>query len=143
MQGFRNILAVILAVVAVSALLAACASDESDLPAREPIEKGTPVALDAQQQEAVVMAVTKAMKETRSIMFGPIEGARNSHGRVAVCGQVNGKDAAGKYIGASPFIGVLTGTSKSPEFVVVGIGSSSRERLEVTTLCRASGVQAL
>jgi hypothetical protein len=35
---------------------------------------------------------------------------------------------------------VLMGTSDSPDFVVVGIAASERERAEVAALCRESGV---
>ena len=38
-----------------------------------------------------------------------------------------------------PYVGVLMGTPTSPEFVVVGIAASDRERAEVASLCRESG----
>jgi hypothetical protein len=52
---------------------------------------------------------------------------------------VNGRNSAGK-VSISPFIGVLMGPDVDADFVVVGIGSSDRERVEVTSLCRASGI---
>lgn len=104
------------------------------------IEAGQPVGLDTRQQEAVVAGVAKWMKDPGSIQFGTMEGARNGSGRIAVCGEVNGRNGAGSYVGMAPFIGVLMGTRASPEFVVVGIGSSGRERAEVTSLCRDSGI---
>jgi hypothetical protein len=115
----------------------------SEMPAALPgesIEAGKPVGLNSQQQEAVVAGVTKWMKDPRSVHFGVMEGARNSRGLIVVCGQVNGRNSAGSYAGLSPFIGVLMGTTARPEFVVIGIGSSGRERAEVTALCRESGV---
>ena len=145
-----------LVAVSVSTLLSACvASGESDtahlpvflsapyssLPPGGPIEKGRPVALDPLQQEVVVRGVAKWMKEPRSIAFGPMEAARNDLGFIVVCGEVDGRNSAGRYVGPSPFIGVLMGKLKSPDFVVVGLGSSDGERTEVLTLCRESGVQ--
>jgi hypothetical protein len=52
---------------------------------------------------------------------------------------VNGRNSAGK-VSISPFIGVVTGPDANADFVLVGIGSSDRERAEVTSLCRASGI---
>ena len=115
----------------------------SDLPPALPgesIEAGKPVDLNARQQEAVVAGVIKWMKDPRSAHFGTMQGARNSRGRTVVCGQVDGRNSAGGYVGLSPFIGVLMGSATRPDFVVVGIGASSRERAEVTALCRDSGV---
>ena len=40
----------------------------------------------------------------------------------------------------SPFVGVLMGPDVDADFVLVGIGSSVRDRAEVTQLCRASGI---
>jgi hypothetical protein len=40
----------------------------------------------------------------------------------------------------SPFVGVLMGPDVDADFVLVGIGSSGRERAEVIQLCRASGI---
>ena len=115
----------------------------SDMPPALPgesIEAGKPVDLSARQQEAVVAGITKWMKDPRSAHFGTMQGARNSRGLVVVCGQVEGRNSAGGYTGLSPFIGVLMGSVARPDFVVVGIGSSGRERAEVTSLCRDSGV---
>ncbi len=39
-----------------------------------------------------------------------------------------------------PFVGVLMGPDVDADFVLVGIGSSERERAEVIQLCRASGI---
>ena len=39
-----------------------------------------------------------------------------------------------------PYVGVLMGTPASPDFVVVGIAASERERAEVASICRESGV---
>ena len=40
----------------------------------------------------------------------------------------------------APYVGVLMGTPASPDFVVVGIAASERERAEVASICRESGV---
>jgi hypothetical protein len=117
----------------------------SDLPAPPPgtaIEAGAKVTLDAREQEAVVAAVTKWMKDPGSAQFGPMGGARNSRGLVTVCGEVRGRNGTGNYVAMAPYVGVLMGTRTSPTFVVVGIASSDRERAEVTSLCRDSGVAA-
>ena len=109
-------------------------------PAGGSIEAGTKMALDARQQEAVVAGVTKWLKDPGSAQFGPMGSARNSHGTVTVCGHVTGRNGGGAYVGMAPYIVMLMGTPASPDFVVVGIGASSRERAEVTSLCRESGV---
>lgn len=104
------------------------------------IEAGTKVTLDARQQEAVVAGVSKWMKTPASTRFGTMSGARNSRGTITVCGEVDGRNGNGAYVGMRPYIGVMMGTPASPEFVVVGIAASDRERIEVVSLCRDSGV---
>jgi hypothetical protein len=114
----------------------------SDLPPAPPgtkIESGTKIALDARQQEAVITGVVKWMKDPRAIQFGPMEAARNSRGTVTVCGDVRGRSGSGTYAPPARYVGVLMGSSASPEFVVVGIAGSARERAEVVSLCRESG----
>lgn len=114
----------------------------SDLPPAPPgtkIESGVRVPLDARQQEAVVTGVAKWMKDPRSVQFGLMEAARNSRGTITVCGDVRGRNASGAYAVMTRYIGVLMGDSASPEFVVVGIAGSPRERAEVAALCRETG----
>lgn len=115
-------------------------SDLPQAPAGASIEAGTKVVLDARQQEAVVAGVSKWMKTPASTQFGIMSGARNSRGIVTVCGEVNGRNGNGAYVGMRPYVGVLMGTPASPDFVVVGIAASERERAEVASLCRESGV---
>ena len=109
-------------------------------PAGTSIEPGAKVVLDARQQEAVVAGVSKWMKAPGSTQFGIMSGARNSRGVVTVCGEVNGRNGNGAYVGMRPYVGVLMCTPASPDFVVVGIAASERERAEVAALCRESGV---
>ena len=142
-----------LVVVAVVAALAACTPDTphtpiflappyDGLPPARPgttIEPGRPVGLDARQRKTVVVSVQKWMKDPASVQFGTIEAVRNSRGLITVCGEVNGRNSAGK-ASISPFIGVLMGPDADAEFVLVGIGSSDRERGEVIHLCRDNGI---
>jgi hypothetical protein len=109
-------------------------------PAGTAIEAGTKVTLDARQQEAVVAGVSKWMKTPASTRFGIMSGARNSRGTITVCGEVDGRNGNGAYVGMKPYVGVMMGTPAAPEFVVVGIAASERERTEVVSLCRESGV---
>ena len=109
-------------------------------PAGTAIEAGTKLTIDALQQEAVVAGVSKWMKTPGSTRFGLMSGARNSRGTVTVCGEVDGRNGNGLYVGMRPYVGVLMGTPASPDFVVVGIASSERERAEVASICRESGV---
>ncbi len=109
-------------------------------PAGMPIEAGTKVTLDARQQEAVVAGVSRWMKVPATVRFGLMSGARNSRGTVTVCGEVDGRNGNGDYVGMKPYVGVLMGEATSPDFVVVGIATSERERAEVASLCRESGV---
>jgi hypothetical protein len=88
----------------------------------------------------VVTGVSKWMKAPASTQFGIMSGARNSRGVVTVCGEVNGRNGNGAYVGMRPYVGVLMGPPASPDFVVVGIAASERERAEVASLCRESGV---
>src|ERR1043165_6499284 len=79
----------------------------SDLPAPPPgtaIEAGSRVTLDAREQEAVVAGVTKWMKDPGSVQFGPMSGARNSHGLVTVCGEVRGRNGTGSYARMAPYV---------------------------------------
>jgi hypothetical protein len=105
-----------------------------------PIERGQRFDLNARQQRTVVLGVTKWMNDPASVQFRAVEAARNSRGLITVCGLVNGRNTAGSYVDLSPFVGVLMGPNADADFVLVGIGSSDRERTEVTSLCRASGI---
>jgi hypothetical protein len=103
------------------------------------IEPGRPVRLDGPQQAAVTIGVLKWMKDPVSAQFRGLEAVQNSRGLITVCGEVNGRNSAGK-ASISPFIGVVMGPDADADFVLVGIGSSDREWAEVTSLCRANGL---
>jgi hypothetical protein len=109
-------------------------------PPGAPIERGRPVRLNSRHQQAVVVSVMKWMKDAASVQFRGIEAVQNSRGLIVVCGWVNGRNTAGNLVGFQPFVGVLMGPDEDADFVLVGIGSSDRERAEVTSLCRASGI---
>ena len=109
-------------------------------PPGAPIEPGRPVSLSARQQQGVVVGVVKWMKDPASIQFRGIEAVQNSRSLIPVCGLVNGRNTEGNLVGFQPFVGVLMGPGEDADFVLVGIGSSDRERAEVTSLCRASGI---
>jgi hypothetical protein len=111
-------------------------------PAGTPIEPGRPVGLNGRQQAAVVTGVLKWMKDPGSVQFRGIEGVQNSRGLITVCGEVNGRNSAGK-VSVSPFVGVLMGPGADADFVLVGIGSSDRARGEVIRLCRESGIRGV
>jgi len=114
----------------------------ASLPAPSPaaaIEQGTPVKLDARQQEAVVVGVLKWMKDPYSAAFGDIGAVRNRNGSITACGEVNGRSPAGVHAGMTPFIGVLMGGPATPEFVTVEIGALRSQRADVEGLCRESG----
>ncbi len=116
-----------------------------DLPPAPPgatIEAGTSVALTPLQQEAVVVGVIMWLKDGSSARFGEMRAARNSHGKVTVCGLVDGRNSEGSLLGLAPFIGVIAGTPEKPDFVLVEIGSTPRQRAVVTGLCEESGIRA-
>ena len=104
------------------------------------IKAGTPERLAARQQDAVRASVATWLKHPASARFGEMAAARKSNGAVTVCGYVNGKNARGIYGGIAPFIGVLHGTPAKPDFVVVEIGSTVKDRAVVASLCRESGI---
>ena len=104
------------------------------------ILRGEPARLDPQQQEAVVVGVTKWLKNRSSARFGSMQVVRDPRGPVVVCGWIDGQNGSGAYRGMSPYIGVLTGARNDAEFVVVGIGATARERAEVVSLCAEVGV---
>lgn len=117
----------------------------SDLPPAPPgasIDAGTPVPLTPLQQEAVVVGVMTWLKDGSSARFGEMRAARNSHGKVTVCGLVDGRNGEGRLLGLSPFIGVIAGTPEKPDFVLVEIGSTPRQRAVVTGLCVESGIRS-
>jgi hypothetical protein len=111
-------------------------------PPGTPNEPGRPVVLNGRQQEAVVTGVLKWMKEPASVQFLKIQAVQNGRGRITVCGEVNGRNSAGT-VTISPFVGVLMGPDADADFVLVGIGSSDRERAEVTSLCRTNGLYGI
>ena len=143
-----------LVVIAAGAALIACTPDTAHWPIFLPppynalapappgttIEPGRPVGLNGRQQEAVIMGVLKWMKDPVSVQFRGIKGVRNSRSLITVCGEVNGRNTAGRYVGLLPFVGVLMGPDDDADFVLVGTGSTERDRAEVTQLCRASGI---
>jgi hypothetical protein len=146
-----------LVVVAVVAALAACTPDTAHVPIflpdpyntwppappGTPIEPGRPVDLNGGQRKTVVASVQKWMKDPASVQFGSIKAVRSSRGQITVCGEVNGRNRAGSLVGMSPFVGVLMGPDVDADFVLVGIGSSERDRAEVIQLCRASGIYGI
>ncbi|MEA2919392.1 MAG: hypothetical protein QOJ15_11473 [Bradyrhizobium sp.] len=79
-------------------------------------------------------------KDPASVQFGAIKAVRNNRGLITVCGEVNGRNTAGSFVGMLPFVGGLVGPDADADFVLVGIGSSERDRAEVTSLCRATGL---
>jgi hypothetical protein len=105
-----------------------------------PIEAGKHVGLSARQQEAVVIGVSRWLKDSASAQFGEMQGARNSRNVITVCGTVDGRNTAGRLVGLSPFVGVLQGTAAAPAFVLVEIGTTAGARAEVMSLCRDSGL---
>jgi hypothetical protein len=110
-----------------------------DAPPGATIEPGTPVKLDARQQEAVVAGVVKWMKDPASVSFGPMAAARTRRGGIVVCGEVSGRNSVGVQAALVPFIGMLTARPTAPEFVVVDIAASRQPRAELEALCRQSG----
>jgi hypothetical protein len=142
-----------LVIIAACAALMACTRDTAHwpiflpppynawpaAPAGTPIEPGRPVRLDGAQQAAVATSVLKWMKDPGSVQLRGIEAVQNNRGLITVCGEVNGRNSAGK-ASISPFIGVLMGPDADADFVLVGIGSSDRERGDVIHLCRDNGI---
>lgn len=116
----------------------------SDLPPAPPgasIDAGKPVPLTPLQQEAIVAGVMVWLKDGSSARFGEMRAARNSRGKVTVCGLVDGRNSEGRLLGLAPFIGVIAGTPEKPDFVLVEIGSTPRQRAVVTGLCEESGIR--
>ena len=111
-----------------------------DAPAGATIEPGMPVKLNPQQQEAVIAGVRKWMKDPPSATFGAIAAARTRRGGIVVCGEVTGRNSAGVVAPMAPFIGMLTTSPSSPEFVVVDIAADGKPRAELEALCRQSGI---
>jgi hypothetical protein len=114
-------------------------SDLPEAPAGTTIEPGTPVKLNARQQEAVIAEVRKWMKDPASVSFGGMAAARTRRGGIVVCGEVTGRNSVGVLPPMAPFIGVLTASPSSPKFVVVDIAASGDPRAELEALCRQSG----
>ena len=81
-------------------------------PAGSTIEPGRPVGLNGRQQESVVLGVLKWMKDPISVQFSGLAGVRNSRSLITVCGQVNGRNKAGRYVGMLPFVGILDGAGR-------------------------------
>jgi hypothetical protein len=125
-----------------AAVLSACLNGTANgpsTPAGPAIEPGTPVSLDSRQLEAVVKGVAAKLDTLHSLQFGAMYAARNSRGIVAACGTVYRRDPQGMAGLANSYVGVLTGSSAHPEFVVVGVGASPQDRREVDSLCHESG----
>jgi hypothetical protein len=104
------------------------------------LEPGMPMKLDPQQQEAVVVGVRKWMKEPGSAWFGAMSGVKLRQGKLAVCGEVDGRNATGVHAGMARFVGVMMGPPKTPEFVVVSIAQNGQARAEIDAICQRSGI---
>jgi len=115
-------------------------SDLPDAPHGTTIEPGTPIKLDPRQQEAVVAAVRKWMKEPGTASFGALSAVEAREGKIVVCGEVNGRNTAGAYPGMAPFVGVMVGKPVAPEFIVISIAQSGPPRAEVQAICQQSGI---
>jgi len=115
-------------------------NDLPEAPNGAPIEPGMPIRLDARQQEAIVAAVSKWMKNPASASFGTMSGVKLRQGRVAVCGEVDGRNSSGAYAGMARFVGVMMGTTTAPEFVVVSIAHNGKSRAELESICQRSGI---
>ena len=141
--------------IALCALLAGCVQSDPaylpvslqppystlpDAPAGATVEPGMPVKLDPQQQEAVIAGVRKWMKDPASVSFGTMAAARTRRGGIVVCGEVTGRNSAGVVAPMAPFIGMLTASPSSPEFVVVDIAADGKPRAELEALCQQSGI---
>jgi hypothetical protein len=111
-----------------------------DAPAGTPIEPGMPIKLDPRQQEAVVAAVTKWMKEPGTVSFGALNAVKARLGKIVVCGEVNGRNSAGAYPGMAPFVGIMVGKPAAPEFIVISIAQSGQGRTEIEAICQHSGI---
>jgi hypothetical protein len=111
-----------------------------DAPEGTAIEPGMPIKLDLRQQEAVVAAVTKWMKEPDTASFGALNAVRARQGQIVVCGEVNGRNSAGAYPGMAPFVGVMMGKPAAPEFIVISIAQSGQPRAEIHAICQQSGI---
>jgi hypothetical protein len=108
---------------------------------KEEILPGKPYKLDRKQQDAVVAGITRWLKDPSTAYFGTMAAARNPLGYITVCGDVDGRNSAGHFVGMAPYVGVLLGQPAKPEFVVVQIAAFGRERAEVVSLCRESGTE--
>jgi len=115
-------------------------SDLPDAPAGTTIESGMPIKLDPRQQEAVVSAVRKWMKEPGTASFGALNAVRARMGQIVVCGEVNGRNSAGAYPGMAPFVGVMLVNPAAPEFIVISIAQFGRPRDEIQAICQQSGI---
>ena len=111
-----------------------------DAPQSTPIEPGMPIKLDPRQQEVVVTAVLKWMKEPGTASFGALNAVRVPQGQIVVCGEVNGRNSAGVYPGMAPFVGVMVGNPAAPEFIVISIAQSGAPRAEIQAICQQSGI---
>ena len=81
-------------------------SDLPNAPQGTAIEPGMPIKLDPRQQEAVIAAVTKWMKEQGTASFSALNAVKAQQGKIVVCGEVNGRNSAGAYPGMAPFVGI-------------------------------------
>lgn len=115
-------------------------SDLPDAPPGTAVEPGMPIKLDPRQQEAVVVAVRKWMKDPGTVSFGALNAVKARYGQIVVCGEVDGRNTAGVYPGMAPFVGVIMGKPATPEFIVISIAQFGRPRDEIQAICQQSGI---
>lgn len=121
--------------VLMAGLLSACvAASPPAPPAPEPAAAHT---LTEQEAALVLPAVADRFKDPSSLQVRHLAAARSlKDGRVWVCGEVNGKNSFGGYVGFEPFYGYL----QEDRFVPVAVGGPEMPAQNVVNSCRHYGI---
>lgn len=107
---------------------------------RTRVERGSPYRLSAAERREVMRAVRARLKDPESARFGEMRAAKDSEGRITVCGYANAKNSFGGYVGMSPFSGGLYHVRNRPEFVGVLIDTSGGGLLALVCAQRGASI---
>jgi len=112
-------------VAALAAALAGCTQTAQ----KETAPSAAAYTLTPADAKVVETGVRSSLKDMASAKLGRMKATRRADGVINVCG----------YVGAFPFMGILTGSPKA-SFAVTGIGNDEGKAALTVNFCRKAGI---
>ncbi len=122
--------------IATALFLQGCATGGEMLPSGPP---GTPYVLTPTNTEAIKKAVTQGFNDPAAAQFQNLRAAKKDI-KVAVCGEVNGKNKFGAYVGFVPFSAFLDPVQNIAGLGKIGSSADSYSNEAAWKECQAEGM---